>query len=80
MCSLLERRGITVCRLLNQTMSGRDDRQLAFFPANFKVNAPPSAASQLPARNFLPNLPLSTAAFMEMTFPNQPYEEKKYGR
>jgi hypothetical protein len=73
MVGLLERRGIVVKRLLDQRASGRDDRQLAFFGAHAGASA--AAAAQ---HAQLPNLPLSADAFRELTFPNQPYEEKKY--
>lgn len=61
MCGLLERRGVTVVRFLDQSSAGRDDRQLAFLP-------PSTPAS-------LPNIPLADDALR--VFPNQPYEERK---
>lgn len=73
MADLLSARGVAVVKLLDQTRSGRDDRQMAFLPAGSPLLARPSQAAAS-----LPNIPLSVAAFRRMTFPNQPYEEKKF--
>ena len=42
------------------------------------VFLPPGFAHATAGQGQLPNLPLSHAAFAAATFPNQPYEEKKY--
>ena len=58
---LLERRGVVVVKLLDQTAAGRDDRQLIFLPPGSPTT--------------LPNIPLPEATYR--VFPNVPYEEKK---
>lgn len=81
---MLEARGVVVCRLLDQSPSGRDDRQMAFLPPRSKaLGATAAAEHALPSAipsdiGRLSNLPLSAEAARCMTFPNQPYEEKKF--
>ena len=72
----LQRRGVVVVRLLDQRPQGRDDRQMVFLPPGSKL-ATDHGDGNGPT---LPNTPLSARAFRDMTFPNQPYEEKKYRR
>jgi len=61
---------VCVSPLYAKVASGRDDRQLVFLPPGTSV------AGLTPG--VLPNLPLGPTAFRAATFPNQPYEERKY--
>ena len=60
-CPKLEKRGVVVLKLLDQTAAGKDDRQLVFLPPGS-----PTAFDGVPRPDGAPKV-----------FPNQPYEERK---